>query len=96
MVRAAMEKKKRRRVRLPCLPNQCALRTWLAAKVDIPVLYGPDNVRSPHAYDKEVDFEPLFQGLAMQAATDPPTDDSILHHPAAALGPANGSLWYLH
>ena len=68
-----------KREQLPCLPNQCALRTWLANKVDIPVSHGPDNVRSPHAYDKEVDYEPLFQGLAMQVATDPPSDSSILH-----------------
>ena len=66
-----------RRVQLLCLPNQCALRTWLANKVDIHVSHSPDNVRSPH--DKEVNYEPLFQGLAMQAATDPPSDSSILH-----------------
>ena len=67
-----------RRIQLPCLPNQCALRTWLANKVDIPVSHGPDHVKSPHAYDKEVDYEPLFQGLAMQVATDLP-DSSVLH-----------------
>ena len=58
-----------RRIRIPCLPNQCALRTWLANKVDIPVDHGPDHVKSPHAYDNQVDSEPLFKGLAMQAAT---------------------------
>ena len=26
-----------RRVLIPCLPNQCALRTWLAQKKDIPI-----------------------------------------------------------
>ena len=67
------------RIQLPCLPNQCALRTWLANKVDIPVSHGPDHVKSPHAYDKEVDYEPLFQGLAMQVATDLPPDSSVLH-----------------
>ena len=66
----------RRRIRIPCLPNQCALRTWLANKVDIPVAHG--HVKSPHAYDKEVDYEPLFKGLAMQAATNPPTDGLTL------------------
>ena len=68
-----------RRIRIPCLPNQCALRTWLANKVDIPVAHGPDHPKSPHAYDKDVDYEPLFQGLAMQAATNPPIDGLTLH-----------------
>ena len=31
------------RVLIPCLPNQCALRTWLAQKTDIPISHGPDN-----------------------------------------------------
>ena len=58
---------------MPCLPNQCALRTWLANKTDIPTSYGPDHDKSPHAVDKDVLYEPLFKGLAMLAATtDPP------------------------
>ena len=36
---------------------------------DIPTSHGPDNEKSPHAVDKAVQFEPLFKGLAMQAAT---------------------------
>ena len=67
-----------RRIRVPCLPNQCALRTWLANKLDIPVAHGPDHVQSPHADDKEVDYEPLFQGLAMQAATGAPAEGTTL------------------
>ena len=62
-----------RRVRVPCLPNQCALRTWLANKADIPTSHGPDHDKSPHAVDKDVLYEPLFKSLAMLAATtDPP------------------------
>ena len=60
---------------MPCLPNQCALRTWLADKLDIPISHGPEL---PHTVDKAVQFEPLFQGLAMQAATtDPEKDDEL-------------------
>ena len=47
-----------RRIRVPCLPNQCALRTWLANKLDIPISHGPDHEKSPHAVDKAVQFEP--------------------------------------
>ena len=76
--------------------------------MDIPISHGPDHERSPHAYDKEVDYEPflsescmaqrfvvravallsaknevdyepIFQDLAMQAATDPPPDGDVLH-----------------
>ena len=36
-----------RRIRVPCLPNQCALRTWLADKLDIPISHGPDHEKSP-------------------------------------------------
>ena len=54
------------RIQVTCLPSQCALRTWLAKKLDVPIAHGPDHERSPHAYDKEVDCEPLFEGLAMQ------------------------------
>ena len=61
-----------RRIRVPCLPSQCALRTWLANKVDIPVTHGPDHEKSPHAYGVEVDYETLFKGLAIQAATVAP------------------------
>ena len=68
-----------RRMRHQGLPNQCALRTWLAQKVDIPISHGPDHERSPHAYDKEVDYESIFQDLAMQAATNPPPDSDVLH-----------------
>ena len=57
-----------RRTRVPCLPNQCALRTWLAHKLDIPISHDPDHGKSPHAVDKAVQFEPLFKSLAMQAA----------------------------
>ena len=67
-----------RRIRVPCLPNQCALRTWLANKLDIPLAPGPDHVQSPHADDKEVDYEPLFKGLAMQAATVAPAVGATL------------------
>ena len=63
-----------RRIQVPCLPNQCALRTWLANKLDIPVAHGPDHVKSPRAYDKE--YEPLFKGLAMQAATVAPAEST--------------------
>ena len=48
-------------------------------EVDIPVDHGPDHVKSPHAYDNQVDSEPLFKGLAMQAATWPPADGLTLH-----------------
>ena len=68
-----------RRVLIPCLPNQCALRTWLAQKKDIPISHGPDNKASPHAYDKDVAFASIFQDLAMQAATNPPVDSDVLH-----------------
>ena len=61
------------------LPNQCALRTWLAQKVDIPISHGPDYERSPHAYDEEVDCESIFQDLAMQAATNSLPDSDVLH-----------------
>ena len=67
-----------RRIQVPCLPNQCALRTWLASKLDIPVAHGPDHVKSPHAYDKEVGYEPLFKGLAMQAATTAPAEGTTV------------------
>ena len=36
----------RRRIRIPCLPNQCALRTWLAKKTDVPRSHGPDCEKS--------------------------------------------------
>ena len=58
-----------RRIRVPCLPNQCALRTWLGQKLDAPHSHGPDHDDSPHSIDKQVKFEPLFKGLAMQVAT---------------------------
>ena len=67
-----------RRIKVPCLPNQCALRTWLANKLDIPVAHGRDHVKSPHADDKEVDYEPLFKGLAMQAATAAPAEGTTV------------------
>ena len=73
-----------RRVLIPCLPNQCALRTWLAQKKDIPILHGPDNPASPHSYDKEVGYEPIFQDLAMQAACNP-VDSDVLHPMKAQL-----------
>ncbi len=76
-----------RRIRIPCLPNPCALRTWLANKTDIPRSHGPDHEKSPHAVDKVVFFEPLFKGLAMRAATaDPPQ--------GGQLSPTN--LWAVH
>ena len=65
-----------RRIQVTCLPSQCALRTWLAKKLDIPIALGPDHERSPHAYDKEVDYEPLFKGLAMQAACAAPRENT--------------------
>ncbi len=52
-----------------CLPNQSALRTWLAQKLDVPNSHGPDHGDSPHSIDKQVAYEPLFQSLAMQVAT---------------------------
>ena len=73
-----------RRVLPPCLPNQCALRTWLARKKDIPILHGPENPASPHSFDRKVDFEPMFQDLAMQAACNP-VDNSVLHPMKAQL-----------
>ena len=63
---------------MSCLPNQCALRTWLANKLDIPIAHGPDHEQSPHAYDKEVDYEPLFKGLAMQAACAAPCESTTV------------------
>ena len=65
-----------KRIQVTCLPSQCALRTWLAKKLDVPVAHGPDHDRSPHAYDKEVDCEPLFKGLAMQAACAAPHENT--------------------
>ena len=65
-----------RRIQATCLPSQCALRTWLAKKLDVPIAHGPDHERSPHAYDKEVDCEPLFKGLAMQAACAAPRENT--------------------
>ena len=67
-----------RRIQVSCLPNQCALRTWLANKLDIPIAHGPDHEKSPHAYDKEVGYEPLFKGLAMQAATAAPSGSTTV------------------
>ena len=61
---------------MTCLRSQCALRTWLAKKLDVPIAHGPDHERSPHAYDKEVDCEPLFKGLAMQAACAAPRENT--------------------
>ena len=61
---------------MSCLPNQCALRTWLANKLDIPIAHGPGHEQSPHAYDKEVDYEPVFKGLAMQAACTAPCEST--------------------
>ncbi len=62
-----------RRIRFPCLPNQCALRTWLANKTDVPRSHGPDHEESPHAWDKAILSQPLYECLAMRAAlADPP------------------------
>ena len=36
-----------RLIRVPCLPNDTALRTWLARKVDVPCGHGPDHRASP-------------------------------------------------
>ncbi len=36
-------------------------------------------MKSPHAFDKEVDFDPLFQGLAMQVATGAPAEGTTLN-----------------
>ena len=58
-----------RRITVPCLPNNCALRTWLGQKIDVPRAHGPDHGDSPHSVDRKVKFEPLFQSLAMQVAT---------------------------
>ena len=58
-----------RRVRVPCLPNATALRTWLAQKVDVPYGHGPDHRASPHSVIRQVDFESLFQIECMQIAT---------------------------
>ena len=53
----------------------CALRTWLANKLDIPTAHGPDHEQSLHAYEK-VDYEPLFEDLAMQAACAAPYEST--------------------
>ena len=61
-----------RRVTLPCLPNNCALRTWLSQKRDVHASHGPDHNASPHSVDRDVDYETLFQGADMQLATTSP------------------------
>ena len=48
-----------RRIAVPCLPNNCALRTWLGQKLDVPSTHGPDHGDSPHSVDRKVKFEPL-------------------------------------
>ena len=63
-----------RRMRVPCLPNNTALRTWLSQKGDVPLARGPDHRLSPHSVIREVDYETLFQGGCMQIAT---TSDSM-------------------
>ncbi len=50
-----------RRVRVPCLPNNCALRTWLSQKGDAPLAHGPNHRLSPRSVIRDVDYETLFQ-----------------------------------
>ena len=64
------------RIKVTCLPSHCALRTWLAKKLDVPTAHGPDHDKSPHAYGKEVDCALLLNGLAMQAARAAPHDNT--------------------
>ena len=58
-----------RRIRVPCLPNSTALRTWFAQKVDVPYGHGPDHRASPHSVLRQVDVESLFQIECAQIAT---------------------------
>ena len=64
-----------RRMRVPCLPNNTALRTWLSQKGgDVPLAHGPDHSLSPHSVIRDVDYKTLFQSERMQIAT---TSDSM-------------------
>ena len=55
-----------RRIRVPCLPNDSALRTWLSRKGDVPLAHGPHIWSFVKSITRH---ETLFQSECMQIAT---------------------------